>query len=48
MDYKFCPNCGKELQPNSNACTECGTILNEQAVKAINTPNKRNYRASSF
>lgn len=39
MDYKFCPNCGKELQPNSNACTECGTILNEQAVKAINTPN---------
>lgn len=38
MDYKFCPNCGKELQPNSNACTECGTILNEQAVKAINTP----------
>lgn len=36
MDYKFCPNCGKELQPNSNACTECGTILNEQAVKTIN------------
>lgn len=38
MNYKFCPNCGKELQPNSNACTECGTILNEQAVKEINAP----------
>ncbi|MDE5603991.1 MAG: zinc ribbon domain-containing protein [Eubacterium sp.] len=36
MDYKFCPNCGKEVQPNSNACTECGTILNEKAVKEIN------------
>lgn len=38
MNYKFCPNCGKELQTNSNACTECGTILNEQAVKEINAP----------
>ncbi|MDE6659003.1 MAG: zinc ribbon domain-containing protein [Eubacterium sp.] len=38
MDYKFCPNCGKEVQPNSNACTECGTILNEKAVREINAP----------
>lgn len=38
MNYKFCPNCGKELQPNSNACSECGTILNEAAVREINTP----------
>lgn len=40
MDYKFCPKCGQELQPNSNACTECGTILNEKAIKKINSSKK--------
>ena len=40
MDYKFCPGCGKELEPNSNACTECGMILNEKAVKEINNKLK--------
>lgn len=39
MNYKFCPNCGKELQPNSNACTECGTILNEQISSSESPQN---------
>ena len=27
-EFKFCPNCGNKLSPNSNFCSSCGSKLN--------------------